>query len=64
MENRCGQERIRAQGSGLALTMPQCATAVGDLECAEITERQSQVVPLDPHIFDGDFVGAGCEGGR
>jgi micrococcal nuclease len=35
---------------------------VGDLDCRDISDRRFQVIPPDPHNFDGDFDGIGCEG--
>jgi micrococcal nuclease len=32
-----------------------------DLDCADITYRDFQVLPPDPHRFDGDGDGIGCE---
>jgi micrococcal nuclease len=32
-----------------------------DLDCGQITERGFQVLPPDPHPFDGDGDGIGCE---
>jgi micrococcal nuclease len=32
-----------------------------DLDCADITFRRFQVLPPDPHNFDGDHNGIGCE---
>lgn len=33
----------------------------GDLDCADIPHRRFQVLPPDPHNFDGDGNGIGCE---
>jgi micrococcal nuclease len=33
-----------------------------DLDCKDIPYRRFQVDPPDPHNFDGDFDGLGCEG--
>jgi micrococcal nuclease len=33
-----------------------------DLDCKDIPFRRFQVLPPDPHFFDGDFDGLGCEG--
>jgi len=33
-----------------------------DLDCAEISLRNFQVLAPDPHHFDGDLDGVGCEG--
>jgi micrococcal nuclease len=33
-----------------------------DLECLDIPYRRFEVNPPDPHFFDGDFDGLGCEG--
>jgi micrococcal nuclease len=35
----------------------------GDLDCGDISYRRFQVLPPDPHNFDGDFDGVGCESG-
>jgi micrococcal nuclease len=35
----------------------------GDLDCGDVGPRRFQVVPPDPHNFDGDFDGIGCESG-
>jgi micrococcal nuclease len=35
----------------------------GDLDCGDIGDRRFTVVPPDPHNFDGDFDGVGCESG-
>jgi len=32
-----------------------------DLECADVDERRFTVLPPDPHRFDGDGNGVGCE---
>jgi len=34
-----------------------------DLDCGQIRERRFQVLPPDPHGFDGDHDGVGCESG-
>lgn len=34
-----------------------------DLDCKDIPYRRFQVIPPDPHFFDGDYDGVGCEGG-
>ncbi len=36
---------------------------VGDLDCGDISFRRFQVLQPDPHNFDGDFDGVGCESG-
>jgi hypothetical protein len=33
-----------------------------DLDCADIPHRNFRVLPPDPHRFDGDRDGIGCEG--
>lgn len=33
-----------------------------DLDCKDIPYRRFQVNPPDPHFFDGDYDGVGCEG--
>jgi len=35
----------------------------GDLDCGQISPRRFRVFPPDPHGFDGDFDGTGCESG-
>jgi micrococcal nuclease len=32
-----------------------------DLDCSDIDERRVTVLPPDPHNFDGDHNGVGCE---
>lgn len=32
-----------------------------DLDCRDVTYRRSRVLPPDPHNFDGDGDGIGCE---
>jgi micrococcal nuclease len=34
-----------------------------DLDCGDIPDRRFEVVPPDPHGFDGDSDGIGCESG-
>jgi micrococcal nuclease len=34
-----------------------------DLDCKNIPYRRFLVIPPDPHFFDGDYDGVGCEGG-
>jgi len=34
-----------------------------DLDCGEIPHRRFQVLPPDPHNFEGDGDGIGCESG-
>ncbi len=34
-----------------------------DIDCGEIGDRRFPVLPPDPHGFDGDFDGVGCESG-
>ncbi|HEU5432806.1 MAG TPA: thermonuclease family protein [Thermomicrobiales bacterium] len=34
-----------------------------DLDCGDITARRFRVLPPDPHRFDGDHDGIGCESG-
>ena len=35
----------------------------GDLDCGDVSVRRFEVVPPDPHNFDGDQDGIGCESG-
>ncbi len=39
------------------------AASVGDLDCGDISFRRFRVLPPDPHRFDGDKNGIGCESG-
>ena len=39
------------------------AWSTGDLNCGDIPYRRFTVLPPDPHGFDGDFDGIGCESG-
>ena len=34
-----------------------------DLDCGDIPHRRFRVLPPDPHRFDGDHDGVGCESG-
>ena len=34
---------------------------IGDLDCPDITARRFPVTGADPHRFDGDGNGIGCE---
>lgn len=36
---------------------------IADLDCGQIGARRFTVLPPDPHGFDGDFDGVGCESG-
>lgn len=36
-------------------------SVAGDLNCKDISFRRFRVLPPDPHNFDGDFDGVGCE---
>jgi len=40
-----------------------CLPSFPDIDCGEIGARQFPVLPPDPHGFDGDFDGVGCESG-
>jgi micrococcal nuclease len=40
-----------------------CLPASPDLNCGDIPDRRFPVVPPDPHRFDGDHDGLGCESG-
>ena len=33
-----------------------------DLDCGDVSHRRFQVLPPDPHRFDGEGDGVGCEG--
>lgn len=39
------------------------ASVAGDLDCGDIPERRFRVLPPDPHRFDADKNGIGCESG-
>lgn len=34
---------------------------IGDLDCADVSARRFRVLQPDPHGFDADFDGIGCE---
>ncbi len=36
---------------------------VGDLDCGDVEPRRFVVLAPDPHGFDGDHDGVGCESG-
>jgi micrococcal nuclease len=36
----------------------------GDLDCGQVEYQRFRVVPPDPHNFDGNHDGVGCEGAR
>lgn len=62
-------EQIEQQGPGAGTCDPSypdvCIPPIevtGDLDCGQISERRFRVVPPDPHGFDGDADGIGCEG--
>jgi len=67
------QELARAEGRGLwgaATGIEECDPAYPtvcipppppDLDCGEIPYRRFEVLPPDPHGFDGDRDGIGCE---
>jgi hypothetical protein len=38
-------------------------SAVGDLDCADVPDRDIRVLAPDPHRFDADGDGAGCVSG-
>jgi len=62
-------EEIDQQGPGAGQCDPSypgvCIPPIevtGDLDCGQIQYRRFQVIPPDPHNFDGDHEGIGCEG--
>lgn len=70
------QRVARAEGRGLWVTAESASTEGGcdaaypdvcipppppDLDCGEMEHRNFQVLPPDPHRFDGDKDGVGCE---
>jgi len=70
------QREARAEGRGLWSLSPTIETGTGcdpayptvcipppppDLDCGEMEHRNFQVLPPDPHRFDGDKDGVGCE---
>jgi micrococcal nuclease len=61
-------EQIDQQGPGAGQCDPSYPTVcippievTGDLDCGQIAFRRFQVLPPDPHRFDGDGNGIGCE---
>jgi micrococcal nuclease len=40
-----------------------CIPGGPDLDCGDIPDRRFRVLPPDPHNFDGDRDGIGCESG-
>jgi micrococcal nuclease len=40
-----------------------CIPSGPDLDCGDIPHRRFRVVGADPHGFDGDHDGVGCESG-
>ena len=38
-----------------------CLPSFSNLDCADVGARQFPVYPPDPHGFDGDYDGVGCE---
>ncbi len=53
--------RSRSRRAGPELPDRVHRTATADLDCGEIPHRRFQVIGADPHRFDGDKDGVGCE---
>ena len=60
-----------SQPVGIAATTSQCEAAYPDIciplgspdiDCGQISDRRFTVLPPDPHNFDSDMDGIGCEG--
>ena len=50
-------------GTGCDPSYPTlCLAASPDLDCGDVPARGFTVLPPDPHRFDGDLDGVGCEG--
>jgi hypothetical protein len=75
-ERRVEPPRAATTGGGAAPTPPRGIVGGGcdpsyptvcipspppDLDCADIEYRRFRVVPPDPHRFDGEGDGIGCE---
>lgn len=61
-------DEIEQEGPGAGQCDPSYPTVcippievTGDLDCGQISYRRFDVVPPDPHDFDGDHDGVGCE---
>lgn len=61
-------DQIQQEGPGAGDCDPSypgvCIPAIevtGDLDCGQVTYRRFEVVPPDPHQFDLDYDGVGCE---
>ena len=56
-------DRAAAQRSQLRASYPTLCIpiGIGDLDCPDIDARRFPVVGADPHRFDGDHNGIGCE---
>ncbi|MCZ7535117.1 MAG: hypothetical protein M5T61_03625 [Acidimicrobiia bacterium] len=58
-----GRDTRRARRNRLRRGVPRRlhSAATPDLDCADVTERRFTVVAPDPHRFDADGNGLGCE---
>lgn len=55
---------VAVAGGGCDPSYPEiCLPPSPDLNCGDITHRRFTVLPPDPHNFDGDADGIGCESG-
>jgi micrococcal nuclease len=57
---------VRLRAPAELTRVGQCIPPVlqgGDLDCGDIPYRRFTVVPPDPHNFDGDHDGIGCDSG-
>lgn len=54
---------VNAQQGNCSPAYPEICIppAPPDLDCGDITERRFRVLQPDPHRFDGDKDGIGCE---
>lgn len=56
------EEPINIGGGGCDPSYPElCLASFPDLDCADVSGRGFTVYPPDPHRFDGDYDGIGCE---
>ncbi|MEO0374125.1 MAG: hypothetical protein AAF329_05740 [Cyanobacteria bacterium P01_A01_bin.17] len=56
-----GQPTLAREGCDPAYPDVCIAPDPPDLDCGDISERNFTVLPPDPHRFDGDHNGIGCE---
>lgn len=56
-----GVDRLQAQNCNAAYPSVCIPPPPPDLDCSDIRHRNFVVLQPDPHRFDGDFDGLGCE---